>query len=700
MQIRRLPLSLLSLLLALAAQAQNLTTSNAFVTASVQPSLGWITISTAQGTHLSFLNRSILSLIIDGKYYTNSNQGPSKVSQPIGSAPIQRSPDVSLLGATSVKIGDTITTVWKEVTFDIVQRVYPVAFRASGQIVLSVRVVNHTTTPVSVSSAQWLNDVQVGNSDVPYMLERSYYDRTFTRVPPKDGTSATPPSFYVGFEHDIASLSGGAIGAGFTNDSVPPQPLGLTPCSAFAMVDWAIVLDYTYGAPASIQPWTGAQDMAALMQWPGRNIPGAPLNDSTSAEIFRTSYGTQEFCMCFGNAVALNFYPTHIAFDKKTRRYTPNPFPVVSMIFNTSSNTLSNASVTHSVTGPISIASGGTIALGGKSATYSGATIGPNLMQDFAWTDVVAIDTGATYPMDFNLTASGLTPPAWTCQHTGGACGVQIDAGTTAAPATGKPIAHILSRTGSYDGSTCNARLTTIAAYDTGGRQPISAVKDSAYNMTVSIPQYLRPPDTIIYTVQVIDSMFDGFAVVTIHDSIGNIARDTVRYCTIPDTHAPQIDSLGFGVYRITDTNAWDRGIDSIRVTGHTVIASLPTKLVCDSTLSVTIAIDTLGLPSYFMYARDCAGNKAERGFVIISDVGVHTLIPKAMHLYPNPATDEITIELPDETPRIATIQDLLGRTVAQVTVRGMAHVDASVFPEGTYIIRVGGIARRIVKTR
>jgi hypothetical protein len=700
MPIRRLPLVLVLLIFTVATHAQNLTTSNAFVSAAVQPSTGWLGIS-APGHPLSNANHSYLSLIIDGKYYTNNNSGPGLITQTLGGAASVHSPDVSLLGGASIKRGDTIITDWNEGTFDIQQRVYPVAFRASGQIVLSVRIVNHGTSPMSVMGSQYIVDLRLDNVDAPSVVERNAYDGAKTHVP-----SPGSASLYAAFFSTFTNLSS----AGFTNDSFPPAHMGLTPCSAFAIVDWPNASGFTYGIDGTAAGST-TLDNAALMQWPSKSVPGASLNDSTTVELFRTSYGTEEFCKCFGNAVAINVYPTAQKYSFASRTYSPNPLPVLSLVFNAQSSAISNLRVTHSVTSPMRVVSGGTVAQNGLSATYHLASLAPNDMHDFLWRDSTASGADGNYAMDFNLTGQGYSG-SWDCLQPRVQSGCDVKVDTSFPILVGAPTVHVLSRTGSYDGSDCNARQITLRAFDTGSRHStVSVTAEVAQNMRVLVPPTKQATDTIVYDVDVIDSMLDGLTVVAIRDTIGNTIRDTVRYCTIPDSHAPTFvvshPTKFVAQIDLTDSLAWDRGLlKSFQLVGAPQLV-LTTDGVCSipsccKTFRIFVRLADSSQTGVFkasIIAIDCGNQRVTVPIVIDNSQSLVGSGHFGISIYPNPITADLFIQLPDDAPQSVTVQDMLGRTVAQFVVTASAKCDFSTLPNGTYVVRVGAEVRRIVKS-
>ena len=270
------------------------------------------------------------------------------------------------------------------------------------------------------------------------------------------------------------------------------------------------------------------------------------------------------------------------------------------------------------------------------------------------------------------------------------------------------PATHLLSRTGSYDGSSCNARVTKVQAFDTGGAAAINRIVYTANNMTASIPSLLQPQDTVVYTVQVVDSMSDGVAVFSITDVYNNTSYDTIRYCTIPDQLAPRIaltqSDTGIWV-QIMDGRAWDRHLDSVYVAAMSFSPDTSAALLGlkgKSAISFFSRADSASLfhsdGELYVYARDLAGNSADTVLHFEVTMGVENKGQRPALIYPNPSTGLIAIALPVRSSELVTVQDLLGRVVAQCTIHGTGELDISSLAPGTYILRVGSVTRKIIK--
>src|ERR1017187_2152316 len=198
-------------------------TENAFVAATVNQ--GLLTIyngnyhsSGNNNENLTYTSQSFLTVEVNGLYYTNNGNLIDTLAWgvhiPLSSKVIQ------LVGDQTRKVKDTITTVWKESGFDIVQKVYPVAFSASGVIVLSISIVNHSGLALP-AQAQYLLDNMNSSigahdsaNDNPFLLHRYGIIRSYQDCPPNP-----IPSFYMAFEYPLTSPYLGTVGVGYVNDS-------------------------------------------------------------------------------------------------------------------------------------------------------------------------------------------------------------------------------------------------------------------------------------------------------------------------------------------------------------------------------------------------------------------------------------------------------------------------------------------------
>ncbi|MEP7235946.1 MAG: hypothetical protein ABI778_11690, partial [Ignavibacteriota bacterium] len=159
---------ILSLFVTISAQAQKITVSSKFISATVDKSSGHITVLPIDNQNfgrigfdqqLSFEHKSFFTCRIGtNTYYTNNDL----VTLPAGAYALNQSGVTNKITDPN-HVCDTIRTVWLNVnnsSIDIIQDVYPIDFTKSGQVVYKWRVTNHTGTPLAVA-CQYLEDVQI-----------------------------------------------------------------------------------------------------------------------------------------------------------------------------------------------------------------------------------------------------------------------------------------------------------------------------------------------------------------------------------------------------------------------------------------------------------------------------------------------------------------------------------------------------------
>ena len=283
-----------------------LVTGNKFVAAQVVAPTGLITFISAggtgattvpPGTRLSYVDKSFLSIksgltSSTDTFYTNNNLSSQNICDPIGSAIGQALIQYNLTSGSSTKNADTIETVWvsqgPSVLVDIVQDVYPVEFESSGQIVVSVKIVNHYGVSQTFQ-AQYLNDGMLSNSSS--VQDNVFIVNSLGVVGTQWQLYEAPnvPTYFAAFFDDpriAGPLSADTAAIGFLSDAYAPAPMGLISPSAVYHCQWSDAVGYTFG----LSNRTGLTfDMATLLQWPSVSVPAG-----SSMEIMRTSYGTNQ----------------------------------------------------------------------------------------------------------------------------------------------------------------------------------------------------------------------------------------------------------------------------------------------------------------------------------------------------------------------------------------------------------------------
>jgi|GEM_PF-2535008 len=522
---------------------------------------------------LTYIQKSYLTVDVNGVYYSNNPNGgllgPSGASHPI---------DVSLFDDLTSKIRDTIRSVWKEKGFDIVQDVYPVKFTNSGVIVLSIKIVNHSSVALP-AQAQFLLDNMNSDADSandnPYLINRYGFIRNWQNCPPNP-----IPSFYLAFEHPPTEAKLGVVGIGYENDSFPPRPLGLIPLSQIQFGDWPDQINYTWG-PAAITPTF--TDEAALLISPA-NLANAyePGGTDSVTEIMRTAYGTPEWCYDHGNVFGFALYPHHLYWDPASQTYTPNPFQVETFLFNVQPSAMSSTTISQTVGDPIRIVSPKPAGLPTTQA-QTVPLVAPGGFVDFRWTDsAVVLQTGcaASFPVDlrFDVTANSVPQPVffqpWDCS-------IDVECPN---PDTIPPRFQ-----------------NSFAGCDSVMRDTITARDNGVYDLGIDTITYSSPdftsgqysvtlnpatPYACIKTpvkifVQQLDTFQSGHVIVAFTDCANNVSRDTLCFTAhlpIPDRTAPRFWNIASSdschaqcfAFILTDSahsdTSIDRGLDSIVV--------------------------------------------------------------------------------------------------------------------------------------
>jgi hypothetical protein len=676
----------------LAARSQKvITTGNSSIAVDVtNDGTGLISIykaGTSPKDYLTYPGLSFLTVLASGVLYTNDFDAPDASPPAIPSTPIQLTDGVDTL-LQSPSGNDTIRTTWScaDSAFDIIQEVYPVLFGNGGQIVIRVRAVNHTNNTLSVQ-AQYLLDINIFvspfESDNAKIATISGYTTNWQTF-----SQPNAPPFYIAFQNDLGTPNfPGVVASGFLTDSLAPIAMGLMRPSAFTVVDWTtIVQTYTWGWPSSAigSPFA---DEAVLIQWPSKAV-GTESSKDTVAEIARTSYGTGGYTECNGNVDAFTFYP-YLQHELR--------FPVASLIFNNSSQTLSSLKATLSVDSFFRVVSPLPVSAGGLTQTQSlnPAILPPASMGAAMWTDTLsATSTQDTSTMRLSLSANSVSELS----------NCFLDVLPRRSGDFTSPSITLLSKQGSFNGSLCNSRCINEIATDSGsnetGIQSVTADQSSINNMQLVLPKtdtMNRPSE--LFSVCVIDSMQDGFATVTVRDEAGNADSASFRYCTIPDTLAPlvlQIPNKQNITVSIKENRPWDRGIATI-------------VILSDSNLNVTFnppnnwegatEVQVLAVPinakkpaELCLQVFDIAANKIDACFdYAVSEVAIEIAQPLALSVLPNPSEDRFEIQLSGSVPGSAEgeILDLLGRTVGRFSFDESYSFDARQLPSGVYILRV-----------
>ncbi len=713
----------LLLAISTAAHAQFLTTGNAAVKVDVsRDGAGLIGIYLAGPSTpknwLSYEEHSYLTVAINGKFYTNNMY--IALAPVTGAVP--SNPTGYLQNGKTMKIQDTVRTVWQPMgpnAIDIVQDVYPVffSFSNSGQIVYKFSAVNHEDSTVNVQAQLlldgFLSSVDTSNDDNPITTRFGYtYDwQDFSPIPP----------YFIATERPISSITfPGNLAIGFNNDSLAPGPMGLMQPSRVAYVDWpTIVTGYTWGLPSTF--FNHSTDAALLIQW-----PDTAIGPNSTQELGRGSYGTAAYSnsFCYGNLDAITVHPDHITWDAKDSVYIPSSFPVDAVVWNPHYSSAVDASATQTVTnaagvqaGPIQIVSPEPVSTNGyqQQQNFSRAIVPAYGASAVTWKDTVMgslinCSGDSTFNISVSLAATGIPAPILITSPC--ATPIAVDCQSPYIAYNSSPVSNVLSSIGSFGDNPCNARCYNAVAYDTGVTTvPVKSVTASAIqNMVLSLVKTHQ--DSMFYSVCVIDSMLNGSATIMIVDSLGHSDTTQFTYCTIADKNPPRlarivcIDTVnGPCFYTVTDSQAWDRGLDTLyfsNVTNMSLGGSSSIKNERVTSFEGQI-INPSQESSFCVTAIDLAGNRFDTCFSSLATASVLvTESPANFSLSFDPSSEIAVFRLFGSPSAEIEIFDILGREVTKFHVEGSYEWNTSMLPAGAYIVRVnmGGVvlSKRVLK--
>jgi hypothetical protein len=73
----------------------------------------------------------------------------------------------------------------------------------------------------------------------------------------------------------------------------------------------------------------------------------------------------------------------------------------------------------------------------------------------------------------------------------------------------------------------------------------------------------------------------------------------------------------------------------------------------------------------------------------IINDLGINTEKQSAFSIFPNPASDVITIKNYSGIPTQATLYDLTGRVLQEISIDGLyTNINVLNYPKGLYLLK------------
>lgn len=616
------------------AQA-TLVTENNFVSAQVSTNLGLITIWKGPPPQtgddgLTFPGHSFLTVEVNNVYYTYNYLGGGAGSTP---------PSVELSNPDATQIKDTIRCVWKEQGFDIVQNVWPVQFANSGVIVISVKIVNHGSNDLPAQAEFLLNNensTASGANDNPDLITNNGFitNTKFNPIWQNCPQDAPLPSFDLSFQNHPSAVNLETVGAGYFDNTYTPSPIGLLPLSLVQFGYWPDMEAVTWG-PATPNASDFGDD-ATLMVGEPSDASSALSGDSVT-EIFRTAYGTPDWCYDHGALVGVAMYPHHLVWDQATLSYSPNPFQVQTFLFTDDVGGADGVSLRQTVANPIHITSPKPVGPSNNDTTQlqNVGPIGAGGVAILNWTDSVVISPApctGTFPVniDFSPTAETTdTSPTVFVDNPWG-CPIEVDC---AHPDITPPkFRNSFTECDSIEHDTVTVHDDTL--YDTGLKDITYTSPNltaAQYSVTIDPPPPYNCIDTSVKIfVQQVDTVHSGLVVFTFTDCAGNVSMDTVCFTAhppVPDLTAPRfwIDSAVADCHAecqewnvtdsVTSATSIDRGVDSLVIVSNTnmILSGVPAggkfpPATAEATFHVCV-MDSLLDGSIILRANDTSHN-------------------------------------------------------------------------------------------
>jgi hypothetical protein len=156
---------------------------------------------------------------------------------------------------------------------------------------------------------------------------------------------------------------------------------------------------------------------------------------------------------------------------------------------------------------------------------------------------------------------------------------------------------------------------------------------------------------------------------------------------TLPSLEASHTISIGIeaqepGTYELSFSNA-----ENFRYGKQLYLVDRKERRVLPvDDLQYTFTIHTTGVTDH------------SRFYLSLSPVLVETTLEESISVYPNPVTDFLTIQLPDNEKAVISIFDGKGSTVLLDIMQGSHELDFRDFPKGLYILKLQTAAGVVVK--
>lgn len=217
---------------------------------------------------------------------------------------------------------------------------------------------------------------------------------------------------------------------------------------------------------------------------------------------------------------------------------------------------------------------------------------------------------------------------------------------------------------------------------------------------TEIIIQY-NPDDTMIVFPYTMGTTFEShpntvvkmFYGDSINLGLGNVYIDSIRMTLSYDKNTV-VDGWGnvstpLGIYpalRSTRTEIMEQ-----EIAVHYSNMYIPVNTSIDTSLVIEWSIKNTGVPLITITADASDSSYSSVDWLTVSpSFGFNEMNSRnVINIYPNPATNEITIGFEDEAPEVVIVSDIYGREVKKINTNAEAgiHIDISNLSSGVYFI-------------
>ena len=174
-------------------------------------------------------------------------------------------------------------------------------------------------------------------------------------------------------------------------------------------------------------------------------------------------------------------------------------------------------------------------------------------------------------------------------------------------------------------------------------------------------------------------------------DAEGNVSEpsDVIYVTTLPIPENLQASEISDTSFKLS----WSLLSDKVEITGYNVFKDGKEYKSTTDTYMTISGLTPETLYTMRVKAVDAVGNQSNLSIALpvsTFTIGTDNSAASEIIIYPNPAGESITIEVPENTSGSVAIYNASGVAVAEKTIQtGAIKMDVSAFPKGTYLAKI-----------